>query len=196
MAAKDQIITTLAVHTSPTIAQQEGDQVPTFTIKQRREDVDRYWKIVDEVESRRKIFPVEYWQLEKMFAEGKKNVAFHVKDIHDPNIVTAAWIAFDPEKKRRIKKNEYYFVLSEEYYKGSIGEIQFLELTHTIEGLSNVKLHSESTNFLVALLGKDEQDKYTVYIHNATAELIETDPPGPLGPTPGGEGAGGVKLPP
>ncbi len=192
MPDNDRIITSIAVQKTPKI--QDSDIVKTFLSSTREADTNRYWADVDNQNIRRRVFPIEYWQLDRLI---KKTglVALTVKYINNPKKVTAKWASYNPEKPPVLTEYSRCFVLSKSFYNGII-EIQSLgTVSHFVRGLEIVHVHGKETNFLLAILGKNEAGEYNLYLQNASANPIEGDPNEGFNPTPGGEGAGGVKLP-
>ncbi len=193
MPANPKIITTMAVLESPNV-KGRITKVETYLKADRKADTDRYWADVDLAEKRRKMFPIEYWQLER-WMKRPGQAALIVKNIHDPYEVTAKWAGFSPKKPPVLPENSFCFVLSKLFYNGIIEEIKEEGgSSYNMYGLSRVKTHGPESNFLVALLGKVAENDYTLYLQNASARYIEQDPKG-TGTSPGGEGAGGAKIP-
>lgn len=195
MPENDKIITTIAVLENPSLTASETTDVITYSKAQRKRDVDRYWKDVDEQsEKRRKIFPTEFWELDALIKKTGQ-IAFVVKNINNPNQVTAKWQSFSPEKPPALKENDRCFVLKQPFYNRSIVDLTIGIETRSVFGLARIQQNKMSSNFIVALLGKDKDGTFNVYFQNAKASLIEKDADEGFTPAPGGEGAGGVKLP-
>lgn len=194
MAKTNRIITTVAVESNPRIIQSGSTEIRTYTAQQRDADLDRYWKDVDIPGRRRKIFPVEYDQLDKLIKKTGQ-IALIVKNITDANKVTAKWASFSPAKPPVLNEKSLCFVLSQQYYEGNVSILNLDSVSHGINGISRINLSKMSSNFVVALLGKDETGNITLYLQNATANLIEEAPKGSWDTAPGGEGTGGLKLP-
>ena len=194
MANNSRILDTMAIHESPRITDSGTTAVDTFTVAERDQDIDRYWEDIDIPGRRRKLFPIEFWQLDLLFQKTGK-VALVVRKINDSNFVTAKWVAFDSAKPPALSKNSRCFVLSGTAYTGPIVEnLEIETLSYEIRGLQEVRRHGMDSNFLVALLGKSATDEYRLYIQDVSMQPIETDIP-IFDTTPGGEGTGGVRIP-
>lgn len=196
----DRIITTIAVQENCRIIKSGTTNITSYSKHQRETDINRYWSDVDMGTGRRKIFPVEYWQIDILMPLNNQNAkaAFIVDNIHNPNLVTGHWKSFDPANPPTLNDmNSRCFVLSQPYYSLSI-EVLTLEQNkkHTIFGIERVK-DLQSRNFLIAMIGQSISGEYILYLQNVSAEIIDEDPSGDFdfSPTPGGEGAGGLKLP-
>ncbi len=193
MPNANQIVTTAAVLENPRI-KDKTKIINTFSAGERRENTNRYWADVDIPERRRKMFPIEYWALDLLMRETGQ-VALLVSNIHDPNQVTASWIIYDPANTPVMDEHGQCFVLTEPYYSGIMEILELPTSTHNVEGIARIKTHGLGSNFLLALLGKDTEGKYELFLQNVTATLIESDPNGSYDTSPGGEGTGGLKLP-
>lgn len=189
MPTEDKIIRTTAVLGNPMI-EGKTQEIATFSIDSRIADTDRYWKVVDIPERRRKIFPLEYWELENLLKKNDK-VALIIQRVSDPDKMTGKWISFSDEKPPVLKGDSICFVIEKDFlYSRSLIEGE----SYKIRGLANVQTHGMKSNFLVGLVGKDIAGKPNLYLCNAYLKLIEKDPKR-NDTSPGGETIGGVKLP-
>jgi hypothetical protein len=178
---------------NPRIQKSGVAHLKTFTAAQRTQAFNEYWKDVDLSGKRRKVFPVEFWQLEKLIKKTKQ-VAFTVKNIQDPNVASGKWAAYDPAKPPVLKEPDYCFVLSEKYFKGEIKKLEIQTKSHSINGLSDINQTKGVPNILLAMIGKDANG-YLLFIQNAVPDLLDEDPGGTFDTNPGGEGAGGIRIP-
>jgi hypothetical protein len=157
--------------------------------------VNNYWKSIDATNTkRRRIFPIEYWELEELFKTAN-SVGVIVNNIDDPEKVTVEWKSFDPQNPPALPDNSRCFVLSKKYYSGSIEIIDVNEASYEIRGIAKLQQPKTTTVFVCVLLGKDTQGNYYVFIHNAKAMLLNQDMKSGTDTAPGGEGTGGVKIP-
>jgi len=192
MADQNNFVMTIAVQENPRIQQSNTNEITTFSIETRTEELDRYWLPIDIPERRRKFFPIEYCKLDDLM-QATGQVGLVVKYINDPNEVTAEWVSFSPQTPPVLPENSVCFVLTEQYYNGIIAELNLGTASYSIGGLKRIKMDGMDSNFLVALIGKTERGDYTLYLQNASLNLIDEDPGG-FTTSPGGEGVGGIKL--
>jgi len=197
MATNNQIITSIAVHENLTLSGSERlahADINTFSIKERNRALKRYWKNADKYGIRRKFFPMEYGQLDKLF-KNSEHIALIVKNISKPDKLTANWVAFSPDKPPALKEDSRCFVLPRNYYNGRIATLTIDTVSLGIKGLESMRFLGPASNFLVALIGQDAAGNYLLFLQNASLKLIEKDIPNGFEPAPGGEGAGGLKFP-
>lgn len=192
MPNNENIITGSTIQDSPRFAE-IGIAVTGFSQDKRKEDIDRYWAPVDQSQKRRRLFPAEYWKLDNLVAQGQ-DLAVVVKKIDDPFNVSIQWIAFDPEKPPVMNDNSRCFVLPRNYYDGIVEKHDTDESSFFIYGLKSINTTEESSNFLLVLLGQEEDGDYTIYFQNASANYINLDEDNII-PSPGGDGVGGVRVP-
>ncbi len=191
------IFTTAAILENEKVTQAGVTDVPMFPRSERKVWVDNYWKNVDmSPGKRRRIFPVEYAQLSILFKKSS-DVAFIVYNINNPNKVTGKWVAFSSDKPPKLSENSRCFVLSKQYYDGTIKVLNSGTSDYTIRGLERIKQdkNNPATAFLLALIGKDDAGNYALFLQSATATLLDKDPGGGFDTVPGGEGASGIKIP-
>lgn len=190
------IFTTAAILENEKVLESGSTDIPMYARTQRKEWVDNYWKDIDQAGGRRRIFPVEYAQLDALF-ENSSDIALIVYEIDDPSKVSVKWVPFSRQKPPRIRKNSRCFVLSKQNYSGDIGIIDVRESSYFIRGLKMVKpdKNNPATIFLLALIGKDNAGNYALFLQNATATFLEKDPGGGFDTAPGGEGASSQKIP-
>ncbi len=194
MAEKDRIATTNTVLENPRIKQSGVTTIKTFSAEQRTEEFDRYWADVDMGGKRRKLFPVEFWQLDALIKK-TGHIAFIVRNIHNANKVTAKWAVYDDKKPPALKENDRCFVLSKKYFDGEIKKLEIETISHSINGLAAINRTNGLPNFIVALVGKNTKGADHVFFQNATPNLLEEDPGGVFDTNPGGEGTGGIRIP-
>lgn len=194
MANTNTIITTVSVFGTPKIIQSGTSAVTTFSKAQQTREINKYWKNVDANGDRRRLFPIEFWELDKI-VKPNKDLALVVKNIDNPYKVTVKWLAYPPAKPVVLDNKSVCFVIPRSYYDGIITVLQLGTVSHFLGGLKKVNQSKTDSNFIVVLLGQDKNDNYTLYLSNASADLIGIPPASSWPTLPGGEGAGGVKLP-
>lgn len=194
MPDTNRIIDTVSIQDNPSIIQSGDTTLDPFTIGERAAELNRYWGVVDIARYRRKFFPIEYWQLDKLIKRTGK-VALVVKKINNPEKVNAKWVSYDPENPPVLDETSYCFVLSEPYYSGTIAILTLETESYFIYGLKKVDPAGAISSFLTAMLGKTAEGDYVVYFQNVTAQIIDVDPGDIFATSPGGEGASGIKLP-
>jgi hypothetical protein len=195
MSDNNKIFTTIAIVENEKLSDAGETSVKTFTKRERTRLVNNYWKNIDaDNNKRRRIFPIEYWELDALFNTSNA-VGLIVNNIDDPEKVTVEWRPFDAQNPPALPDNSLCFVLSRNHYDGSIAVVEIDESSYELRGLADLRQPKPVTVFLCVLLGKDNDGKYFVFIQNARSTLLSKDMEGGIDTAPGGEGIGGIKIP-
>jgi hypothetical protein len=195
MSVNSKIFTTVAILESDQLAAAGASDVQVFTRSERTRLINRYWANIDgDLNKRRRVFPIEYWELDTLFSTANQ-VGVHVHNIDDPGKVTVEWKPFDPDQPPVLAENSRCFVLSKNYYDGSIAILDIDEASYEIRGLARFRQPKPATVFICVLLGQEADGRYCVFIQNARANLLNKNMDGGIDTAPGGEGTGGAKIP-